>query len=103
MQLPLRQLRSVAFEIRDLGSHESLHRLTGADRATVDALRRDPSVAYLVADERIELTAQTYPTGILRVNARKSSVAKIDAVGGMVRATSVILCALPCGEVTTPT
>ena len=50
-------------------------RLGGAQVAT---LRNDPSVLAVVPDEQIELTGQTYPTGISRVGARSSGVAKID-------------------------
>ncbi|MFP5342601.1 MAG: S8 family serine peptidase [Candidatus Limnocylindria bacterium] len=41
-------------------------------------LLSDPSVAAVVPDELIELTAQTTPTGVSRVGARSSSVAAIN-------------------------
>ena len=61
------------------------------DRAKVTALSHDPSVAMIVADERIELTSQAVPTGILRVNATKSSVAAINGVDERVDADVAIV------------
>ena len=61
------------------------------DRAKVTALSHDPSVAMIVADERIELTSQNLPTGISRVNATKSSVAAIDGIDQRVDADVAIV------------
>ena len=64
--------------------------------AHLDAKQRagllaDPSVAAIVPDEVIQVAAQTNPTGILRVNARKSSVAKIDGIDDRVDADIAIV------------
>ena len=48
------------------------------DRAQRALLAKDPSVAEIVPDEIIHITAQTVPTGVSRVGARGSSVAAID-------------------------
>ncbi|HET9519772.1 MAG TPA: S8 family serine peptidase [Candidatus Limnocylindrales bacterium] len=44
----------------------------------VRQLRSDPSVAAVVPDERIEIQAQAYPTGINRVGARTSVASDIN-------------------------
>jgi subtilisin len=64
--------------------------------AHLDAKQRagllaDPNVAAIVPDEVIEVAAQTNPTGILRVNARKSSVARIDGIDDRVDADIAIV------------
>ncbi|HLO36107.1 MAG TPA: S8 family serine peptidase, partial [Candidatus Deferrimicrobium sp.] len=61
------------------------------DRAQVEALRHDPAVAMIVADERIESEAQLLPTGITRVNANRSVVAKIDGLDERVDADVAIV------------
>ena len=61
------------------------------DRAQVDSLSRDPSVAMIVADEQIQSEAQTLPTGITRIGADRSTVAKIDGVDERVDADVAIV------------
>lgn len=46
----------------------------------VAALRRDPAVLAVVPDERIELTAQTNPTGIRRIGTLVSPAANVNNV-----------------------
>jgi subtilisin family serine protease len=46
----------------------------------VAQLRADRSVAMVVPDEKVELLAQAYPTGINRIGARKSAAAKINGI-----------------------
>src|SRR3954469_6006508 len=48
------------------------------NRGQLAAGRLDPAVALVVPDERIELESQTMPTGITRIGANRSAVAKID-------------------------
>src|SRR5712675_716331 len=43
------------------------------DRGQVAALRRDPSVAMIVPDEKIQAEAQAIPTGISRAGATRSA------------------------------
>ena len=62
--------------------------LDGAQRR---ALLSDPQVLAVVPDEVIELTAQTTPTGVARVGARKSSVASIDNIDQRVDADVAIV------------
>ncbi|HEV8546400.1 MAG TPA: S8 family serine peptidase [Candidatus Limnocylindrales bacterium] len=57
----------------------------------VATLRKDPSVAAVVPDERIELAGQAYPTGINRIGARASAAAKIDGVDERVDADVAIV------------
>ena len=61
------------------------------DAAQRRALLADPSVLAVVPDEEIHLTAQTNPTGISRVGARSSSVARIDNVDDRVDADIAIV------------
>ena len=61
------------------------------DRAKVTALSLDPSVALIVANERIEAEAQTSPTGITRVGANRSTVANINGVDQRVDADVAIV------------
>ncbi len=61
------------------------------DRAQVDALRRDPTVALIVPDERIQAEVQTIPTGISRMGARVSPMARIDGVDQRVDADVAIV------------
>jgi subtilisin family serine protease len=57
----------------------------------VKALSHDPSVSMIVADERIEVEAQTVPTGVSRINGRLSTIAKIDALDERVDADVAIV------------
>jgi subtilisin len=63
-------------------------RLT-ANQAAV--LRKDPAVAAVVPDEKIQLTAQTYPTGISRIGAQESLAAKIDGIDERVDADVAVV------------
>ncbi len=47
-------------------------------RGQIRRLERDPAVAAIVPDSVVELTAQSTPAGIRRVNATKSPIADID-------------------------
>jgi len=75
--------------------HEFKHAVRGysaaLSRAQVDALRRDPSVALIVPDEKVELTSQLTPTGVARINGRAQTVAKIDGVDQRVDADVAIV------------
>jgi subtilisin len=55
------------------------------------ALQADPAVVAVVPDERIELTAQTMPTGISRVGTKSSDEADIDNVDERVDADVAIV------------
>ncbi len=57
----------------------------------VAALRKDPSVAAVVPDEKIELTTQSPPTGIGRIYVRRSAVAQLDGVDQRVDADVAIV------------
>jgi subtilisin family serine protease len=61
------------------------------DRGQVAALRRDPSVAMIVADEKIEVAAQLVPTGIKRMGASVSKLARVDGVDQRVDADVAIV------------
>ena len=61
------------------------------DRNQVAALRRDPAVAALVPDEKIEITAQTIPTGISRMGATRSPMARINGVDDRIDADVAIV------------
>jgi subtilisin family serine protease len=60
------------------------------DRAQVTALSRDPSVSMIVADERIEVQ-QAIPTGVARINAAVSPIAKINSLDERVDADVAIV------------
>ncbi|HUQ78917.1 MAG TPA: S8 family serine peptidase [Patescibacteria group bacterium] len=61
------------------------------DRAQVTTLSHDPSVSMIVADEKIVAEAQTMPTGVSRMGARRSTVARIDGVDQRVDADVAIV------------
>ncbi|HEX5823385.1 MAG TPA: S8 family serine peptidase [Candidatus Limnocylindrales bacterium] len=61
------------------------------DRGQVDALRRDASVAMVVPDEKIEAEAQSIPTGISRMGARVSPVARINGIDERIDADVAIV------------
>ena len=61
------------------------------DRDQVTALSQDPAVAMIVADEKIEITAQTTPTGISRSGATRSTVAPINGIDERVDADVAIV------------
>ena len=57
----------------------------------VRSVRRDPAVASVVRDEKIELAAQLIPTGIDRISGRLSDAANIDGVDERVDADVAIV------------
>ena len=57
----------------------------------ISELRRDSSVAAVVPDERIELAAQTPPTGIGRIYVRRSAAAQLDGIDQRVDADVAIV------------
>ncbi|HET7702206.1 MAG TPA: S8 family serine peptidase [Candidatus Limnocylindrales bacterium] len=61
------------------------------DRGQVTALRHDPSVAMIVADEKIQIAAQTIPTGISRSGATRSTVARINGLDERVDADVAVV------------
>ena len=61
------------------------------DRAKVIALSRDSAVAMIVADERIEAEAQGMPTGITRIGADRSAVARINGIDERIDADVAIV------------
>lgn len=86
-----RQERLVGFVADRTFSH-ALHGFTARlDARQVRALRTDPTVQAIVPDERIQLAAQINPTGILRTNARRSAVARIDGIDDRVDADVAIV------------
>ena len=64
---------------------------TTLDRTQVTALSHDPSVEMIVADEKIQAEAQTMPTGITRIGANLSTVARIDGLDERVDADVAIV------------
>ena len=61
------------------------------DKRQREALLADPTVVAVVPDEKIELTAQTVPTGVSRIGGRLSSVADIDGLDTRVDADIAIV------------
>jgi subtilisin len=61
------------------------------DRGQVAALRHDPSVALIVPDEKIQAEGQLIPTGISRIGARVSTLARIDGVDQRIDADVAIV------------
>lgn len=59
--------------------------------AAVEALRRHPGVAYVVQDRPVQAIGQTLPKGIDRVDADRSTVARIDGVDERVDVDVAIL------------
>jgi subtilisin len=86
-----RQSKRGGFKVDRTFSHAAkgfVGRMTAKQVAT---LRKDPSVVAVVPDEKIELTAQAYPTGINRIGARKSVAAKIDGLDERVDADVAVV------------
>jgi subtilisin len=86
-----RQGRRIGFVADRTYGHAIKGYAAKLDRAQVTALSRDPAVALIVADERIESEAQLVPTGISRIGANRSSVAKIDGLDDRVDADVAIV------------
>ncbi len=63
----------------------------GLDARQRRVLLRDPNVVAIVPDEIIHLTAQTIPTGVSRVGARRSTVADINGSDQRVDADVAII------------
>jgi subtilisin len=61
------------------------------DRGQVAALRRDPSVALIVPDEKIQAEGQLIPTGISRMGALVSPLSRIDGVDQRIDADVAIV------------
>lgn len=61
------------------------------DKAQRAALLADPTVVAVVPDEVIQVTAQTVPTGVSRVGATSSAIAKINGVDERVDADVAIV------------
>ncbi len=64
---------------------------THLDARQRKALKADPQVKAIVPDDVIQVSAQTIPTGVSRVFATQSSVAKIDGVDQRVDADVAIV------------
>jgi subtilisin len=86
-----RQGRRIGFTTDRTFRHAVRGFSTRLDRAQVTALSHDPSVAMIVPDEKIELEGQSTPTGISRVGATRSVIAKIDGVDERVDADVAIV------------
>jgi hypothetical protein len=83
--------RNLGFKADRTFSHALRGFSAKLDRAQVAALRRDPAVALIVPDEKIQAEAQLIPTGIYRMGARTSSIARIDGVDQRVNADVAIV------------
>jgi subtilisin family serine protease len=86
-----RQAKRGGFHVERTFSHAAKGFVAKMSARQAAALREDSSVVAVVPDERIELTAQSYPTGINRIGARKSLAAKIDGVDERVDADVAIV------------
>jgi subtilisin family serine protease len=83
--------RQAAFE----ADHTFRHALKGFSARLGKGQRKklaaDPAVAAIVPDERIELAAQTVPTGVSRVYGKQSDLADIDGVDERIDADVAIV------------
>ncbi len=61
------------------------------DAGQLDAVRRDPDVAMVVADDVVSIQGQTVPTGVERISGLRSPIAKIDGVDERVDADVAIV------------
>jgi subtilisin family serine protease len=86
-----RQGRKIGFTSDRVFRHAFRGYSAVLEPAQVTALRHDPAVSLIVADERIEAEAQTTPTGISRIGANRSLVAKVDGVDQRVDADVAIV------------
>ncbi|MDP8908488.1 MAG: S8 family serine peptidase, partial [Chloroflexota bacterium] len=59
--------------------------------AAIQALARNPNVAYLAGDKPVEAVAQTQPTGVQRIGATGNAVAAIDGVDTRVGADIAVI------------
>ena len=86
-----REAKGGGFRVERTFSHAArgfVAKLTARQAAT---LRKDPAVAAVVPDEKIQLTGQVYPTGINRIGARLSPAAKIDGIDERVDADIAVV------------
>ena len=83
--------RKLGFKADRMFSHTIRGFSAKLDRRQVAALRHDPSVALVVPDEKIQVEGQLIPTGISRMGARVSPLAKIDGVDERVDADVAIV------------
>jgi subtilisin len=86
-----RQAKKGGFHVERTFSHATKGFVAKLSKGQAAALRKDASVAAVIPDEKIELTAQSYPTGINRIGARKSAAAKIDGIDERVDADVAIV------------
>jgi subtilisin family serine protease len=86
-----RQAKLVGFTADRTFSHAFRGMTARLSSAQVRALRNDPAVLEVVPDEKIELAAQVIPTGIDRIDGRKSGAARIDGVDQRVDADVAIV------------
>ena len=86
-----RQGRRIGFTTDRTFKHTFRGYSASLDRSQVTTLSKDASVAMIVADEKIFAEAQTTPTGISRMGASLSAVAKIDGVDQRVDADVAIV------------
>lgn len=86
-----RQGRRVGFTAERTFSHAVRGFTARLSSRQVATLRGDPTVLAVVPDERIELTAQTFPTGINRIGARRSAAAAINGIDTRVNADVAIV------------
>jgi subtilisin len=86
-----RQAERVGFTADRTFSHAFRGLAARLSPEQVKALRNDPAVLAIVPDEKIELAAQSIPTGINRVDGRLSAAAKIDGIDERVDADVAIV------------
>ena len=93
-----RDVGRAAGRARGLGAspeHTFAHAVHGyaakLDPGQLDAVRRDPDVAMVVADDVVSIQGQTVPTGIERISGLRSPIAKIDGVDERVDADVAIV------------
>jgi subtilisin len=86
-----RQSKRVGFTADRTFSHAFRGLSAQLSQEQVATLRKDPAVLQVVPDEKIELAAQSIPTGIGRVDGRLSPAAKIDGVDERVDADVAIV------------
>ena len=93
-----RDVGRAAGRARGLGAspeHTFAHAVHGyaakLDAGQLDAVRRDPDVAMVVADDVVSIQGQTVPTGVERISGLRSPIAKIDGVDERVDADVAIV------------
>jgi len=86
-----KQAKRGGFHVERTFSHATKGFVARMSKGQAAALRKDASVVAVIPDQKIELTAQSYPTGINRIGARKSLAAKIDGIDERVDADVAIV------------